>query len=137
MKIDVNIFGNPENLFKSTDKIHIYPRLSLKNLKPVEDNTSVLVFLCNLKGGQIPGKIYQYSATNKTILFILDGTEEEKKLLKEYFKQFNRYIFCENTVEDISRAINKIQNGDLEDIKNQPLEYFNSTNIVNKILKCK
>jgi hypothetical protein len=61
-----------------------------------------------LRGGQIPGKIYHYSATTKPILFILDGTEEEKKIIKEHFAQYDRYFFCDNTKEDIELAINKL-----------------------------
>lgn len=119
--VNVNICGNPSNLFAQTDKITIYPRLQLNELKPIEDKTNVLVFLCNRKGGQIPGKIYQYSATYKTILFILDGTDEEKKVLKSYFEQFNRYIFCENTVEDIECAIKLIENNDFGNVKKSRL----------------
>ena len=65
--------------------------------------------MCNLKGGQIPGKIYQYSATNKKILFILDGSESEISVLENYFKKFNRYIFCKNNVVDIEFAIKEIE----------------------------
>lgn len=135
--IEVNICGNPTNLLEATDKIHIYPRVSLNELKPIENNSNVLIFLCNLKDGQIPGKIYQYSATYKTILFILDGTEEEKKVLKEYFQQFNRYIFCDNTVDDISKAIDRIESGNIGNVKNEPLEHFNPENIIKKILECR
>ena len=133
--IYVNICGNPANRFSPTDKICIYPRLPLAELKPFEDQAGVLVFLCNRSGGQIPGKIYQYSATDKTILFILDGTEEEKKTLREYFEPFNRFIFCENTVEDIKRAISLILSGDLGDIKNEPLTAFEPRKIVQRILE--
>ena len=119
----------------STNKIKIYPRLNLDELKPIEDKTNVLIFLCNKKGGQIPGKIYQYSATNKTILFILDGTNEEKKVLKEYFEPFNRYVFCENTVQDITRAINQIENNDLGNISNAPIDAFNPQTTIKKILE--
>lgn len=133
--IEVNICGDPANLFLPTPHIHIYSRLSLNELKPFEDSTKVLVFLCNLKGGQIPGKIYQYSATDKTILFIIDGTESEKKLLKEYFGQFNRYIFCQNVTEDIIRAIRCIESGELGDVKNQPLDEFSPVKTVMNILK--
>lgn len=132
--IQVNICGSPNNLFASTDSITIYPRLPLDKLKPIEDKTNVLIFLCNRKGGQIPGKIYQYSATYKTILFILDGTDEEKKVLREYFEKFNRYVFCENTVEDITRAINDIENGNIGSVKNEPVEAFNPKETIRKIL---
>lgn len=133
-KIFVKICGNPNNLFPSTEQIHIYPRLPLNELKPIEDRTNVLVFLCNRKGGQIPGKIYQYSATYKTILFILDGSDEEKHVLKEYFQKFNRYVFCENTVEDITRAIKDIESGNIENVVNEPIEAFNPKETVRKIL---
>lgn len=132
--VNVNICGNPSNLFAQTDKITIYPRLQLNELKPIEDKTNVLVFLCNRKGGQIPGKIYQYSATYKTILFILDGTDEEKKVLKSYFEQFNRYIFCENTVEDIECAIKLIENNDFGNVKNEPIDEFNPAKTIMKVL---
>lgn len=132
--IEVNICGNPCNLFPATEQIHIRPRLPLSELKPIEDSTNVLIFLCNRKGGQIPGKIYQYSATNKTILFILDGTLEEQKVLREFFGQFHRYVFCQNTVEDITRAIRQIESGNLEDVRNVPLNDFDPVKTITNIL---
>ena len=133
--IEVNICGNPSNLFASTEQIHIHPRLTLDKLKPIEDRTNVLIFLCNRKGGQIPGKIYQYSATNKTILFIMDGTEEEQQVLRAYFGKFRRYVFCQNTQEDITRAIRLIESGDLGEVENRPLDDFNPTITIENILK--
>lgn len=133
--IEVNICGNPCNLFQSTTQIHIHPRLPLNELKPIEDSTNVLIFLCNRRGGQIPGKIYQYSATNKTILFIMDGTEDEQRVLKEYFGQFNRYVFCQNTQDDISRAIRRIESGDLGAVRNVPLDDFDPVRTITNILE--
>ena len=132
--ITLNICGRPHGLFASTENITIYPRLPLDKLKPLEDKTNVLVFLCNRAGGQIPGKIYQYAATEKTILFIMDGTEEEQKVLYDFFAPFKRFVFCENTVESISDAIAKIEKGDLGDVENKPLEAFNPIETIRKIL---
>lgn len=132
--VEVNICGNPNNLFDATEYVHIHPRLTLDKLKPIEDSTNVLIFLCNRKGGQIPGKIYQYSATNKVILFIMDGTSEEQEVLRNYFEPFNRYMFCENTVEDITRAIRQIENGNFGTVKNEPVEDFNPQETIRKIL---
>lgn len=132
--IEVNICGNPDHLFASTEHIHIYPRLTLNNLKPIEDSTNVLIFLCNRMGGQIPGKIYQYSATGKAILFIMDGTEEEQQVLREYFGKFNRYVFCQNTKEDIVGAIHRIESGDFGDIENRPVTAFDPANTISNIL---
>ena len=108
--------------------------MPLEELKKVEDRTNVLIFLCNRVGGQIPGKIYQYAATEKTILFIMDGTEEERKVLYDFFAPFNRFVFCDNTVESISDAIRRIEEGDLGDVENKPLEAFNPIETIRKIL---
>ena len=94
----------------------------------------MLVFLCNRRGGQIPGKIYQYSSTEKTILFILDGTEEEKAEICRYFGQYHRYVFCENTEEDVGRAIRQIENGDLGGAVNKSVDAFLPVRIVESIL---
>lgn len=131
----VNICGDPAGLFPSTEKIHIYPRMQLEELRPFEAKTNVLVFLCNRKGGQIPGKIYQYAATDKTVLFILDGTEEEKKILHDFFEPYHRFVFCENNVEDIAAAIERIQRGELGNVVNRPLTDFDPVKIVNRILE--
>lgn len=133
--IKVNICGNPSNLFPSVACVQIHPRLTLDKLKPIEDSTNVLVFLCNRMGGQIPGKIYQYSATDKTILFIMDGTEDEQTVLREYFGKYNRYVFCQNNKEDIMRAIRQIESGDLNGVINRPLDDFNPTLTISNILK--
>lgn len=133
--IEVNICGNPANLFASTEHIHIHPRLPLDKLKPIEDRTNVLIFLCNRRGGQIPGKIYQYAATDKTILFILDGTPEEQQVLQEYFGRFNRFVFCQNTQEDIARAIRMIESGDLGGVENRPLGEFDPKITIENILR--
>lgn len=133
--IEVNICGSSNLGLKSTESIHIYPRMSLGELRPFEEKTSVLVFLCNREGGQIPGKIYQYAATEKTILFILDGSEEEKRVLRDFFDPFNRFVFCENNVEDIRNTIERIKNGDLGKVKNRPLTEFEPVKIVQRILE--
>lgn len=102
------IFGDSDLSLQSNDKIIVSKRVTLDKLALIQKKTDVLVHLCNLKGGQIPGKIYHYSATNKPILFILDGTEEEKKILYNYFRAFNRYYFCDNNTISINNAINSI-----------------------------
>lgn len=130
----VNICGYSDKMFDSYENITVRPRVSLEELRPIEDQTNVLVFLSNLRGGQIPGKIYQYSATSKTILFILDGTEDEMVVLKDFFGKYNRYVFCNNTIEDISRAMREIQMNEIDETLNVPLECFSPVNIVQKIL---
>lgn len=133
-QIEVNICGNPYGLFNETDLIHIYPRLTLEKLKPIEDSANILIFLCNKKGGQIPGKIYQYSATYKTILFILDGINEEKRVIREYFEKYKRYVFCDNDVNSIRQAIRYIERNELIGITNHPVDAFRPERIIEEIL---
>lgn len=102
------IYGDSDLTLPSTDKITVSGRVTLDQLASVQAETHVLVHLCNLRGGQIPGKIYHYSGTEKPILFILDGTEEEQKILQDHFSQFDRYFFCSNTKNAILAAIMEI-----------------------------
>ena len=137
--IKVDICGMPDTLFNTTEKISINPRLDLKELKIHEDKAEILVFVCNTGGGQIPGKIYQYSATNKKILFILDGNEKEKKIIRGMFSKYNRYYFCENTVESIKEAIQVVLNGVDDSITSKCVEEFSPAStakqIINKLLR--
>ena len=102
------IYGDSDLSLVSTEKIEVSGRVTLDKLALVQDKTSVLVHLSNLSGGQIPGKIYHYSATTKPILFILDGTDEEVAAIKAFFENINRYYFCENTVESIKQTMEQI-----------------------------
>ena len=133
--LELHICGTPHTLFQPTEHIKISPRMPLEELRPIEDDTNVLVFLSNLRGGQIPGKIYQYAATYKTVLFILDGTAEEQDVLRSFFGQFHRFVFCENTVESITDAIGRIERGELGDVVNRPLDDFAPERIIQKILE--
>lgn len=126
------ICGDPKDLFNSTNTIEINGRISPDKLREKEIYTDVLVCVCNLGGGQIPGKIYQYSGTNKPILFILDGNCEEKETIRKYFGQFNRYVFCDNTEKEISDAMEYIEkNYHLYD----RVSYFDEANIATEIIK--
>lgn len=105
------VYGDSDLCLESNERIDVHGRVTLDVLTTVQNRVQVLVHLSNLKGGQIPGKVYHYSASDKPILFILDGTDEEKKLLRVYFGQFERFVFCDNTVESIKEAMYRIMNG--------------------------
>ena len=133
-EINVSICGNPSGLLESTEKIEIHPRMGVKELRRIEGKTDVLVFLCNRAGGQIPGKLYQYSETDRIILFILDGTDEEQKAIQDFFAPLDRYVFCVNSAESIQTAIERIRTGDLAGVLNKPTKRFASGDIVKRIL---
>lgn len=128
------IYGDSDLALKSTEQIAISGRVTLDVLEKIQEQTSVLVHLCNLRGGQIPGKIYHYSATEKPILFILDGTDNEKRVLKDYFSKYNRYVFCDNSVDSIRDAMNDII-CNYEKSKGYIVEQFSPKTIVSNLLK--
>lgn len=99
------ICGNSDIKLENTERIKIFPRVSFEKTKELERKCDILVHLSNLKGTQIPGKIYQYSGNNKPILFLLDG---DKELLKENFEKYNRYIFCHNDFNSIGETIEEM-----------------------------
>ena len=126
------IFGDNDLSLKSTDRIQVSERVTLDVLTTIQEKTEVLVHLSNLRGGQIPGKIYHYSATTKPILFILDGNEEEKSILREYFGKYDRFYFCENNKQSILEKMNLISRE--RERHWNPVDEFCPRNVVNKII---
>ena len=127
------IYGDSDLDLPSEGGITVSPRVTLDVLEQVQDNADVLVHLSNLRGGQIPGKIYHYSVTKKPILFILDGTEEEKAVLKDFFSQFGRYCFCDNNFNDIFLALSTFSHHD--QFFYEPVKSFFPGNVI-KLLLC-
>lgn len=99
----LNIFGYSDISLVNTNGISVNGRTKYEVIKKYEQNSDLLVCLCNKNGTQIPGKIYHYAASNKPILIILDGNYVEE--MKNYFESFDRYYLCENNEESISTAI--------------------------------
>lgn len=128
------IFGDSDLNFKSTELVEIGSRITLDKVAQLRNECSVLVHLCNLKGGQIPGKIYHYSATNKPILFILDGTLDEINAINSYFEKYKRYHFCENKTESILKIMESFLNGK-ENLKEEPVLEFSPKNVIAELIK--
>lgn len=128
-----NIFGDSDIFLRSNEVINICGRVTLDKLTILQEETDVLVHLCNLEGGQIPGKIYHYSATTKPILFILDGTSDEIMMIRNYFEKYNRYHFCENKTEEILKVIKSFLEGN-ENFAKKPVLEFQPGEVVLKLL---
>lgn len=126
------IYGDSDLHLGKTQWIEVSGRVTLDVLEKVQAKTGVLVHLCNLRGGQIPGKIYHYCATDKPILFILDGTPEEQAILRSYFCRFDRFYFCENNVASITDAIHTICG---DNRKWSRLDAFSPREVVRQLLK--
>ena len=101
--IHLTIGGSTDLKLDECENISIYPNLN--DVFRYESLSDLIVVVLNLRGGQIPGKLYHLAATNKPILVILDG--DFKEVIKEYLQGFQRFIMCENDEVSISQAIIK------------------------------
>lgn len=123
------ICGNSDVKLKETPNIKIYPRVSYQKVMQIENKADVLVHLSNLSGIQIPGKIYQYSGTEKRILFILDGNINE---IKKEFSQYNRYTFSLNNKNALLYTMN---NPNIwESCNNEIINEFSPSYVAKKII---
>ncbi len=104
----LTICGNSDIDLESLSNIRVLGRVVADKVNEIESEADVLIHLSNLSGTQIPGKIYNYSATNKPVIFILDG---ESKKIKQCFEKYDRYLFCENTKSGILSALDIIRTG--------------------------
>lgn len=131
LRLSLTICGRSDKPVESIDNIKSYPRVSAEKVDMIEAESDILVVVANSSGGQIPGKVYKYAATDKTILFILDG---EKEKIVNIFGGYNRYIFVENNIDDICDALTNIFKI-RERYINKPLPAFSSTVVAEEIIK--
>lgn len=100
----LTICGGTDLKLSSSDRISIHKRLPYEDALNMEDAADILVNICNCSGYQLPGKVFQYLATNKPVLFILDGGAEA---FKTEFKSIQKFVFCKNTESEIRDGIEK------------------------------
>ncbi|MDA8769646.1 hypothetical protein N9M75_02190 [Schleiferiaceae bacterium] len=101
--IHLNIVGSTDLKLEDCENISIYPYSN--DVFKYESMADLIIVILNLRGGQIPGKLYHLAATNKPVLVILDGDFKEE--IREYLQGFQRFIMCENDSVSISKAILK------------------------------
>lgn len=124
------VCGNSDEKLESTDNIDILGRQTFETVKKLESEVDVLVHLSNRRGRQIPGKIYQYMGTNKPILFILDGHQEETR---QFFERFDRCVFCENNEQAIKEALIRLEQSGF-DKKTAPVKELNAKSIGEQLI---
>jgi hypothetical protein len=93
--------------YPSTKSITILPRIPQQQAAQIENNSDVLVCVCNITGTMIPGKATYKASTNKHILVAIEDYNYEA--MRMYFEKYNRYIICRNTIESITEALLKIR----------------------------
>lgn len=120
------LVGNSDLNLEDTQNVKVLPRQDVSNF---EEEVDLFICILNKKGTQIPGKIFQNSATNKPILILQDGEYGDE--IVDYFGHLNRYMISENNVEAIE---NILRNGIDETINHEPVKEFHSKNVVKTLL---
>ena len=100
------IIGNSDINLEGSKNITIQHRLLGEDFKKMTDMVNVIVCVCNLRGTQIPGKIYHYVNTGKPILIIVDGNYAPK--MRGYFESFERFYICDNNELSIYNMLTQI-----------------------------
>lgn len=100
------IIGGTDLKLTPTENLTIKSRLQGLEFQKISEQINIIICVCNLKGTQIPGKIYHYVNTNKPIMIILDGERVEE--LEDYFKSYNRFYICNNNEISIENCLTQI-----------------------------
>ena len=100
------IYGNGDCPNPGLSNIRFHGRVSPEELKEIENCVSCTVCVLNHSCIQIPGKIFYDTIKPTKTLVIIDGPYSER--ISEYLKSYNRFIFCNNNVDDIKQAIQEM-----------------------------
>lgn len=125
--IHLNIIGPSDLILVNQKCITVLPNSN--DISKYESEADLIVVIMNLKGGQIPGKIFHLSGTNKPILILLDG--ENQLYIKEIFEKYNRFYMCLNQKDEILKSIREIRN---HNKTFHPLEDFSAKRIASHFL---
>lgn len=130
-KANFLIIGDSDVRIDSTNNIKVINRISPDELDRYMQKISVIVCLMNLKGNQIPGKVYHDASSTKDILFIKDG--EYGDAIQEFFQKYDHYTFVENNVDSIDAAIKLYLNKGVPIRK--PVDDFNAMNVAKQLIE--
>lgn len=125
------ICGSSDLTLENTPNVQIVSRIPQSEVEEQEAKLDVEVCVLNSVGIQIPGKIFYHSNTEKKILVILDGPRKEK--IRQELAKSERFIFCENNVQDIQRVVLEILDGKYSDMKYDH-EYYSPKVVCKQII---
>ena len=105
--VELTIAGISDLKLQPTENIIVLPRVPHSQAVQIEEESDVSVTICNLRGTQIPGKLYYSASMQKHLLVLVDGDDPEA--IRNYLQQFNRYKVADNNVESIQFALKALQ----------------------------
>lgn len=110
--IELTICGSSDLKLDTTSNIVVQERVSPQEADEMEKAMDVIVCILNKHCIQIPGKLFYKTCLPQVILVILDGKYQD--VIKEDLERYNRFLFCNNTQDDIDRAVSMIKKYNLE-----------------------
>ena len=125
------IVGDSDLELENTENITIINRIPLDELHKHMQKVNVIVCLMNLKGNQIPGKVYHDASSRKDILLIKDG--EYGDAIQEFFEKYDHYTFVDNTVQSIDAAIKRYNEQGVP--LREPVKDFEASSIARKLIE--
>lgn len=126
----VYIIGDSDIDLESGDGVVIHQRIDKEKLEYYIKDCDVLVCLMNLKGNQIPGKVYHDALLTKDILFIKDGEYGDD--IQNFFDKYHHYTFVSN---DENKILHAIENYKMKGAPiRKPVEDFIPVNIAGKMM---
>lgn len=105
--VELTIAGISDLKLESTDNITVLPRVPHSQAVQIEEQSDVSVTVCNLRGTQIPGKLYYSATMQKHLLVLVDG--DDPIAIRAYLELFDRYALADNNVESIQFALKALQ----------------------------
>ena len=88
--------------------VRVLPRIPQVQALEIENDADVIFCVCNLRGTQIPGKIFYKASSDKHILIAVEKELHDE--MCQYFESFNRFVVCDNTPESITDALLSLRN---------------------------
>ena len=131
--------GDSDIVLEKTSQIEVRRgEVTLDKLATVQEKTTVLVHLCNLRGGRISWESISL-LSQQLNRYSLYWTErlKKKKYIREYFERFNRYYFCDNDcARSILSAMNQIETDIADGRKWRPVtQYFTLRQLLSSCCK--
>ncbi|SES79104.1 glycosyltransferase family protein [[Clostridium] polysaccharolyticum] len=129
--VELYIIGDSDLKLEETPNIHILGRINPEELDAYINKCNVLVDIMNIRGTQIPAKIYRDAGTSKEVLLIEDGDLGSE--LKNFLGKYNRYTFVENMSDKIDSIVSDYMKNGVPDRK--PIQEFLPYHVAKEVVK--
>lgn len=112
--VKLTIAGHSDIKLLQDDNISVYGRLKNREASTIESQSDVVVSIANLRGTQIPGKIYYMASSKKIIITTVE--RDNKDAMIKYLESYQRFEICLNTKESIKALLLSLYNTERSEV---------------------